>query len=538
MAEVRGTTVVDEPKKTKSDREGLPEDEPRTKKGRLPEPISFTMRDIDFFAYLEARTEQDWAHMALYMYRLVPRIVRDPSNIDSIDREKPSEPFTKEYILRNHGSGKYEIKLNDTDLKRTICRCMPDYNEPDFPPKFDLHELDTGFKGNRLLVEKLKREGKLSQDGDVVVSSKSDGADATMADALKSIALEAMRGRKEQPGMENQAFGKMMEMMASASKQSIEIALGQVKRDDPASFIALLSTAKELFAPAKSSEGEGQIHLMLMKMLESSDKRAAQALEDAKEERRRAEEDRKRAHELELAERKHAHELELERLKQKAEAASPVAMVKEVMELQAQIGNLGGSDARNWKEKLVDQGFEALPQVLDAFKGFAYRRGVQQQQPPRPPQQQPAAQATSQPIEQQQHQTAQPQGAEPMPEQPSDPDIAFLLPIFEAQGPRFVQAFTNDPNTGGHHVAADVLMYAGTAIYERIARMGRDKILATIELIPPMKADLAKVGTADMLSDFIDQFITGPDPEDDEDDEEPAIPEGVKPIRKKKGAEA
>ena len=130
-----------------------------------------------------------------------------------------------------------------------------------------------------------------------------------------------------------------------------------------------------------------------------------------------------------------------------------------------------------------------------------------------------------------------------MPEQPADPDIAFLLPIFENQGQRFVQAFTNDPNTGGHHVAADVLMYAGTAIYERIARMGRDKILATIELIPPMKADLLKVGTVEMLHDFVDDFISGPDPDDDEEeDDEPAIPEGKQPPPptpiKKKAAKA
>ncbi len=113
-----------------------------------------------------------------------------------------------------------------------------------------------------------------------------------------------------------------------------------------------------------------------------------------------------------------------------------------------------------------------------------------------------------------------------MPE-PADPDIAFLLPIFEQQGGRFVQAFTQDPNAGGHHVAKDVIFYGGAATYERIARMGREKILATIALIPPMKADLLKVGTQEMLNDFIDQFIDGPDPDEDEDDDEdePMIPE-------------
>ncbi len=116
---------------------------------------------------------------------------------------------------------------------------------------------------------------------------------------------------------------------------------------------------------------------------------------------------------------------------------------------------------------------------------------------------------------------------------PLDPEIAFLLPIFEKFGPRLVAAFKDDPACGADVAAAVSLpMLAGRADYERICRMGREKILATIDLLPQMKADCAVAGTAEMLNDFIDDFIAGPEDPDDEDPE-PVIPEGKAPKPRK-----
>ncbi len=507
------------------------ESDSKEKKSKLPKPAAYTLTAEDCYSYLKSLSEQDWAHTAVYIYRHYPVIVRDPSNID-----QPTVAIDEAYMMENHGSGRYEIKVNDADTGKTVCHSFPDYNNPAFPPKFDIRELDPFHKKNRLIVEKLKREGKMTQDGDVVTPGKSDNGDATMAGALKEIAIEAMRGRQEKPGLENQAFGKMMEMMASASKQSIEIALNQVKKEDPASFIALLTTAKELFAPATPKpETESPMYAALMRMLDAAEKRAEQAAKDAKEERERADKDRVRAHELELQQRKQAHELELERLKQKAEQASPIAMVKEVLTLQKELGQLGVEDNRKWPEKLVDEGMAHVPELLNLAGKAIDRLGYQrtqaqqpaQQQPQRPAQPQPAQSPTQTQTTPPQPQT-QPQAEQPpMPEQPSDPDIAFLLPIFEQQGARFVQAFQQDPNGGGHHIAKDVLFYAGAAVYERIARMGREKILATIHLIDAMEKDLMKVGTKEMLNDFIDDFIAGPDEEEDDDDDQfPDDPDG------------
>lgn len=486
----------------------------------------------NFFAYCNHLTADQWSRTRGYLYRLIPAIRRKPSYIDRF-----GQPISEDYILRHKlgGSGRYQILLNDRDGAGTFCKCILDLADPEYPPRYNIRELDLASEDNRQLIEELKQEGKLSQNGDVIGPALADN-DGTMAQALKDIAIEAMRGRKEQPGMENQAFSKMMEMMASASKQSIEIALGQVKKDDPASFIALLSTAKELFTPAKVEPLPVVNPLDILVKAKELFAAPAKPAEDPM--MKLLMEQLAQAQKDSSAERQRNHELQLKMLETKAEAADPMEMVEKVLNIQEKLG--GGGEPRNWKEKLVDQGMQYMPDILGAIKGYAQRpaQPVQQQQQ-RPPQQQPQQQTAQPPAVP----PAQPPQGETVTQQPVDPDIAFLLPILESQGRRFVTAFKNDPLSGGE-VARSVILYADNATYERIARMGRVKILATIELLPEMKADLLKVGTLDMLNEFIDDFVAGPeDPDEedgdgDEDDDnpepgfaDPANPEAKQPPR-------
>lgn len=516
MAQVAAIEPETKPKTGGNDRENVPEQSAKDKRSSLPKPLAFTLRDEDFYAYTKALTPADWAHTAMYTYRLKPPIIRTPSNIDS-----PTVAMDEQYVLDNYGSGKYEIKLNDIDKRATVCRCLLEINRPDYPPKIDMRELDVTHKDNRLLVEKLKREGKLAPDGSVVQGASGDGADSTMANALKDIALEAMKGRTEKPGLEGQAFSKMLDMMSNASAKSIDIALAQLKGNeksgsDPAILLMMQFMMKQLELADKRADQqpvkqatEDPIFKLMFAQLEQSRSESA-ALRDAAEK-----------------ERQRNHDFQMKMMEVKADAASPTAMVKEVLELQREIAQLGNDDARNWKEKLVDQGFQALPDILSAVKGYTQRAApVQQQQQQPRPQQQPAQAppAQSAPPSTTTQETNMPAQNTNSPAA-LDPDIGFLLSIFEMQGRQFVSAFINDPLSGGD-VARTVSLFAGAATYERIARMGREKILGTIELLPEMKADLLKAGSPEMLNEFIDDFIAGPEgPDEDEDD--PVIPEGV-----------
>jgi hypothetical protein len=231
------------------------------------------------------------------------------------------------------------------------------------------------------------------------------------------------------------------------------------------------------------------------------------------------------------AERQRNHELQLKMLEAKANQADPMDMVEKVLNLQKKLGG-GVEEPRNWKEKLVDQASEYIPQVLDlagkAISSYqrtpATPRPQQQQQPGQQPPPAPQPQQTPPP-------TTAGAGAEP-PMPPQDPDIAMLLPILEQQGMRLVAAFKADPLSGGEVALAIASpLLAGPAGYERIARMGRDKILATIELIPQMKADLLAIGTQEMINEFIDDIIAGPEDDDEQDDGPDELPESVRKPR-------
>lgn len=522
MAEVHQSAVLDEPKKPKNDPESAAEHEPAGKKSKLPAPRSFTLIPEDFYKYVAERSAQDWAHMALYVYRLAnPRIVRDPSNVDSIDREPPSIPFTEQYLKETQGSGKFEVKLNDTDARRTICRMLTDINDPDYPPVFDIRELDVGFKGNRLIVEKLKREGKLSQDGDVVVQ-KSENADGQMAQALERVALEAMRGRKDSgQGLESQTFSKMLEMISNASAKSIEIALSQIKTKeggDPTMALMLQFMMKQMEHKEAKPAGEDPMMRLMFEQLAQARAESAASRESTEKERQRN------------------HELQLKMLEAKAEAGDPVEMLERWQRIQELAG--GGeqrSKRGGWPgllddhaPELIELGKVAIDRLGGALSGYNRRPAPPTPapgQPPQPNQTQPPQRPPQPPAPP--TAATQPQtGAEQEPVPHPDPDVEMLLQVFTKEGKRLVKAFADDPASGPEVAAAIALpMFAGKAGYERIARMGPDKILSTIKLLPEMWADCLKAGTEEMLKEFIEDFCD-PDGEPEEDSEElaPAVP--------------
>ncbi len=423
------------------------ESEPKRKRqSTLPKPTAKTLTPEAFYAYTKALTVTDWPHVLIYILRLWPRIVREPKYIDKL-----ASPVSEEYLLTHHGSGKYWIMLNDTDNDQTVCQTYPDLDSPDSPPLLDLRELDVTHDKNRTFVDHLKRTGKLTMDGEVVQPGRDNGN--LEATGITQIALEAMRMNREQkPGMENLAFGKMMDMMSNASTKSIEIALSHAKKDDPGGFMTLMvqmmqaqqTTLTALLTKlldGNGNKGSDPVIGVLMKQMELAEKRAELAESRAADERKSAE-----------AEKQRAHEKEMKALEMRGD---PMEMIDKVLNIKDRLTD--DPEPKNWKEKLVDQGFSALPDILNAVKGYTQRAAPPQQQPRanQPVQQQPAptpptqttAQATT---------TQEP----PMPLQPAlDPDIAFLLAIFEAQGRQFVAAFVNDPFSGGD-VARTVSLFA------------------------------------------------------------------------------
>jgi len=516
--------VVTELEKPRESATQSPEidDKPRGRKSTLPKVPTKTLTPEEFYAYTAALTEQDWAHSMGYVFRLWPRIIREPKNI-----EKFTTPLTELHLLETHGSGKYMVMLNDTDSDKTVAQTYPDFDSPNYPPRLDLRELDVNHEKNRTFVDHLKRTGKLTMDGDIVQPGKAEAGEAS---AIKEIALEAMRSGQKQGGtLDTRAFEKMMDMMSTASSKSIEIALGQVKKEDPAAFMTLVmemsKQQNQSMAPMLTL-----MTTLIAKMLDKPagpDPMMAMMMEQLKA----AREDAAAARQASEAALQRAHEKEMAALENRAEAVDPMAMVEKVLNLQEK---LGGGGPKDWKAQLVDEGMKHVPEIL----GLA-ERAIGYQASARMREQQAAANPAAPSTAGTTAQQPRPTNNNPPPAAPKvemkpvsdDPDIAWLHSIFLVQGPMFVNAFRTDP-TNGQGLAASLEDFGLKPLYTRAAMMGPDKIIATMKLIPQMWTDATAVGTEEMIRAFLTDFCEPPG--DDDEEQPPPIPEAVKPAPKKK----
>jgi hypothetical protein len=450
---------------------------------------------VGFFQSLTEYTPAEWESLLVYVYRLLPITDRLATGGTSKYVMKYGSAFDEDRLKVDVGSGRYQLRLNQIDAKgksKTIKTFEVEIEDPTFPPKVPEGEWLDDPRNKRWAWAKKKPE---------------EIAAAAVQETWTPERVMNMVERLRPQEKKEDQVSITREVLNAVKETRAELGKG----NDPAPMIGMMKDLILMMKPASAEKpaGEDPVIKLLMAQLEAS-------RDDAKSARTAAE-----------AERQRNHELQLKMLEAKATATDPMDMVEKVLNLQKKLGG-GVEEPRNWKEKLVDQGLEYVPQIIDlagkAISGYqrtaATPRPAQQPQPAQPAQPAAAAQPT----------TTQTPGAEPPmpPTPPQDPDIAMLLPILEQQGMRLVQAFKADPLSGAEvalAIASPIL--AGPAGYERIARMGRDKILATIELIPQMKADLLAIGTQEMINEFIDDIIAGPEDPDDEDDE-PPIPEAVR----------
>lgn len=223
------------------------------KQSKLPKPPSKHLHPEQFYAYTQSLTDADWAHVVMYVYRLRPVIIRDPSNIDKL-----SAPIDDGYFIRTHGAGTYRVLLNDIDRKATVCQTDVEISLEDGgePKLTDLRELDVSNPKNRTWLNYFIRKGKLSKDGQVV-ENQPDRSLETLSSALVDMAKQMAHGRPQSDTAEGIALQKALDLVANAGKQGVELALGQVKQNDPKQFFEMITamfTAMRSFMPQSGNE--------------------------------------------------------------------------------------------------------------------------------------------------------------------------------------------------------------------------------------------------------------------------------------------
>lgn len=494
----------------------------------LPDGGGGNISEEKFWPWVESlNAVDDWSHGFGYLYRdwpvtdaflpyPDPKAAKQAGAVKYIERF--SENFSRETVLHRHGSGKYHIDFNDTNIKgstQTVCRCFFTLNDERFPPNPDLNALLVGHPDNKAYVMQLRREGKLPPEG--ASMQPAAGSDAQTAALLVPVIRELLNrlDSKKPDNIDGQLVPKIMDMFSKASDKSIEMALRQVKPEATANDQLVMFD--KIIGLVEKMKGEKPAEDSSMKML------MQQMLED------------RRAHQEELREERKANrELMnklLERKNSGGDEDEPKGMMKTVMEslLQRALDGLDGGGGRHltfWQEQtpmLVEQGIKALEHLTNLAGMFITRgqapRATFPGAPPASPNPAPAGGLPA---------------PEPAPggEAPVNPMVQILneitAPLIEhlkspdLSGRDFAEWFIygmEGTGTGGY----------GPRAFKQVQVIGKETLLNACKNYAPIASQLADVSD-ERITTFLEDFFLGPP---DGDDDEP--PEGESPINRRDG---
>ena len=166
-----------------------------------------------------------------YIYRCWPvidlELVNGKGCVTYID--KIAGAIERKYLERTWGSGKYRLHYNDESLPRggqELCMTVLEFSDPDLPPVIqDYRSIVVGAPGMDAFVRGLQMKGVLPTPGE-----KPQIAD----NGLANVTMEILRQNGGQRGGDNpQAALRMMDLMGEGAKRAIEIATAGVKPVDP-----------------------------------------------------------------------------------------------------------------------------------------------------------------------------------------------------------------------------------------------------------------------------------------------------------------
>lgn len=140
----------------------------------------------------------NWEGVSLYLYRLWPKIDRALGGIKHNYIDKFVEPVTETQLLREHGSGKYLLTLNDQNRPKQLQKVAEtkiDLDDPDYPPRLNLKEVVVGHSDNQSFIEGLKARGLWI--GEEAMTGNDSQAVTEMARLVRDVTNKAVQ--KEEP---------------------------------------------------------------------------------------------------------------------------------------------------------------------------------------------------------------------------------------------------------------------------------------------------------------------------------------------------
>lgn len=476
-------TEVSEPRE-------VPEVEPGLLERRAWPPTPKRLSFAEFEDHIKLWTDEMWSHTSIYLYRSWPIINRklsDETNPKYIDLISSPKEATRDYILRVHGGGKYQLWLSDSDRRGVICTIPLSIGIDEAAPKVRYDELVVGHPDNKGFIDYEVRNGRMTTDGAPAMPTNStSGSDVATALQMTQTMLNRVldantRAQQQNPTAMDAIYAKSMEENLKMAREAYHQALQQVQAGNNRSAIDELTKVMDLVSKfasrGEATEGSGKLIDRLL-TLEAENRKSTELWASKF---------------IDLL-----REQQSERSKPPSTQLDELLKIKEVAEAFGMTG--GGSKRGSTLETVL----EHLPRVLDPIARLAMSIASAK-----------TGQSIPSPVV---YPTAPPAPALPNPTTPqtevNQSDMQLVSILSQAQD-RIVTALYDDEH-GADFANAVVGMY-GIAVHSAIKSYGKEKVLATIKGMPQFYARISNM--EEKLSKFLDDFLGFPEtlPADEEE---------------------
>lgn len=474
-----------------------------------PFPAKYIESNNDhlYWEWQNSLAKEDWEHIIIYLFREWPWIDRrrvDPKAKTNIAKYGSSWNKNDLEFLTTHGSGKYKVIVSN-NLKgggkgskgNQMGIARFEVNNPDYPPVFILEELVPEHPSNRGITAKLVAEGKLNLGGDIVDNSKGGSDNAAMIGLVTQL---VNRLSQPQQPVKDTTADNMAGIFKTTHETAMSMLKDQVNSDSPDKLVKMLSAMKEMLPKPESSNGTLEL---IVKM--QSDMAKVQA-------------DSQTSRESMMMRM-------MEMMNQKNEQTDTFDMQLDRMikmkEFMGEGLGTGGGGKKNTLETVLEYGAPVAIKLMDTIMGFVNVKnavdGLKRQQAANVVQASAIGAANEQvELDKESARVEEEIRKEKVIEMPAQ-GIPFAFLLKNGAGQIIISSMQR--GVTGDQFADSIETQHGRLEYDKIASMGKDKIIAEMQTVPEFWSQVVPSS----IEKFVEEFIAYGSGEEEGEDKHKAL---------------
>jgi hypothetical protein len=471
------------------------------KRIKIPEPPTKLYGNWESYdGYQTKLTQEHWTTLLWYLYRSWPKIVR-PENEGYID--KGSGVLQLSYILRKHGSGEYQVILNNPSmpkLQRKVTKVNFKLMDEENPPLLNMAELDVEYKGNKLFVDQCIARGLLTTEKKPMNSlqASGNGNQDQLVRLLEKIIDKKDAAPTGGKDPRDAALAEVITIMGKGNEASTKMLIEQMqsttKENDPDRMLKLVTAIIDLTGKNQppAQQGNGIDMFKVLELLSKKDEKILELIGRIAE--------GKGGSGSGDGGKEDSFDTFLDRM----------GKWNEAMGLAGGEGGSGRGGKKSTLEVILQYSMPAVEKALGLVQNLLYLKG-QGVQP------NPGGVGGGGQQQQQRHQPAPGLGPVAVTSPADGPQDVRDAMLGEAEanqveiikkgvrqlGPQIIAAM--ERGTEGDAFAESIYNFLGPMAYNQIAGLGEEKLIEYLQLEPAIWQRLQTVESA--LRIFIKEFI-------------------------------